>query len=87
MMNKTEFHTTDIFNINDVETRWRYFDFCHKEALKCGLTCKCIMDQTFMKLELWGNRCQFFKYYFKTLKMCLKKMDGVKRLASVITWK
>lgn len=77
-------HTKDIFNFNDEKEKWRCFDFCHKEALKCGLTCRCIIDKSFMELELWGSKSQFVKYYIKTLTKCQRKTNGIKRLVSII---
>lgn len=85
MARKVRIHTKDIFNFKDVGKKWEYYDFCHKEALKCGLSCKCFIDQPFMELELWGSKLQFVKYYVKTLLKCQKKMDGIKRLMQAIT--
>ena len=42
-MSKTYFHTYDIFNNEDITERMRYFNSCHKAALRCGLTVKSIM--------------------------------------------
>ena len=53
-MNKTYFHTYDIFDNEDVTERMRYFNSCHKAALRCGLTVRCIMKDKYPKLELWG---------------------------------
>lgn len=83
-MRKVRIHTRDIFNFNNARGM-KYFDLCHKEALKCGLTCRCITDQPFMSLELWGRKGSFIKYYTKTLLICKKKTDGIKRLISIIT--
>lgn len=85
-MEKIGFYTYDIFDIKDVDKRWKYFDFCYKEALKCGLTCRCIIKDTFMKLELWGTKYQFIKYYLKTLSKYECKLKGVKRLLASIGW-
>ena len=54
-MSKTYFHTYDIFNNEDITERMRYFNSCHKAALRCGLTVKCIMKDKYPKLELWGD--------------------------------
>ena len=86
MMNEIHFHTYDIFNIKDVEKRMRYFDSCRKVALKCGLTVRCIIKDKYPKLELWGTKSQFVKYYINTLLNCSYKFDGIKRIISVITW-
>lgn len=85
-MSKTYFHTYDIFNNEDVTERMRYFNSCHKAALRCGLTVKCIMKDKYPKLELWGAKSQFVKYYIKTLLKCVYKYDGIKRLMTTITW-
>ena len=85
-MSKTYFHTYDIFNNEDITERTRYFNSCHKAALRCGLTVKCIMEDEYPKLELWGNKSQFVKYYIKTLLKCVHKYDGIKRLMTTITW-
>lgn len=85
MMTKTCIHTKDIFNIKDTEKKMKYFNSCHKKALKCGLTCRCIIDQPFMELELWGSKWQFIKYYVNTLLKCQRKMDAIKRVMSIIT--
>lgn len=85
-MNKTYFHTYDIFNNEDVTERMRYFNSCHKAALRCGLTVRCIMKDKYLKLELWGTKSQFVKYYIKTLLKCVYKYDGIKRLITTVTW-
>ena len=59
------------------------FDSCRKKALKCGLQCKCIIDHVW-KLELWGSKYQFVKYYTSTIFENVNKIDGVKRLISFI---
>lgn len=66
-MAKICIHTYDIFDIKDATMRSRYFDFCHKKALNCGLVCRCIIRDSFTKLELWGTKRQFLKYYFQTM--------------------
>ncbi len=83
-MAKTGFHTYDIFNNEDVVTRWKYFNFCHKKALNCGLVCRCNIKDSVPKLELWGTKCQFLKYYLQTLTKCQYKLEGVKRCISFL---
>lgn len=83
-MTKSHFYTYDIFNIKDVTTRWKYFNFCHKKALNCGLVCRCIIKDSFMKLELWGTKRQFLKYYLQTMTKCEYKWEGVKRFVSFL---
>ena len=84
-MAKTMFHTYDVFDIKDSKTRWKWFDICHNQALKCGLTCRCFIENPhFLKLELWGSKQQFIKYYFITLAKTERKLEGIKRLMSFI---
>ena len=85
-MSKTHFYTRDIFDNKDVTERMRYFNSCHKAALRCGLTVRCIMKDKYPKLELWGTKSQFVKYYTKTLLKCEHKCDGIKRFMATITW-
>lgn len=83
-MTKTMYHTIDIFdNVNPV-TRMRYFDFCHKRALDIGLICKCSLKDRSSKLEMWGTKCQFLRYYLETLLKCDYKMKGFKRWFSFL---
>lgn len=82
-MKKIGFHTYDIFDIKDNDTRKKMFDSCHKKALKCGLQCRCIIDRDW-RLELWGFKCQFIKYYLITLFENVSKTYGIKRLVSFI---
>lgn len=82
-MSKIEFHTYDIFNIEDDSMRKKIFDSCHKKALRCGLRCRCIIDHDW-KLELWGFKHQFVKYYLSTIFENVSKTDGIKRLVSFI---
>lgn len=83
-MNKVRIHTYDVFNFADDSIRMRYFDFCHEKALEYGLQCKCYIEGQYPKLELWGSKYQFVKYYCITLFKTKHKMDGFKRLISII---
>ncbi len=83
-MKKIEFYTYDIFNIDNPIIRQKYFDFCHKTALKCGLVCRCAIDKPFEGLELWGTKYQFIKYYFKTITKNQSKINGIKRVISFL---
>jgi hypothetical protein len=83
-MTKTYFHTYDIFDIKDEVKRKRYFDSCLKEALNCGLTYEYFMENSIIKLELWGSRLEFLRYYLKTLIKCQHKLNGIIRLASFL---
>ena len=81
---KVNFHTTDIFGMKSISRRKAYFDFCRKQALNAGLTCKCIIrDQKWM-LELWGPRWQFLRYYLKTYTWQEEGLNGIKRFVSFI---
>lgn len=86
MTKKIRFHTYDIFNIKDVEKTIRYFNSCHKAALKCGLTVRCITEDECLKLELWGTKSQFVNYYIKTLLKCSYKFDGIKQVIWTLIW-
>jgi len=77
----TYFRTTDIFYIEGAEKGFKYFNLCHKKALKCGLVCKCIIDGSVLKLVITGTKYQFLKYYLHTLCENECKWDGIKRIA------
>lgn len=80
---KVCFHTSDIFAMKPIKERKKYFDLCHKEALKRSLICKCIIENKAWTLELWGTKCQFLKYYWKTLIWHHEDgWSGVKRFIS-----
>lgn len=83
-MTKTKFHTYDFFDFEDAEKAMKFFNFCHKKALGSGLTCKCIIDDQFPTLELWGTKYQFVNYYLQTLTKCEHVLDGVKCLLSFL---
>jgi len=77
------FHTYDIFDVKD-DIREKYFDFCHNKALACGLTCKCSIVDDIPRLEMWGTKSSFLRYYLVTLTKCEYKIGGIKRLLSFI---
>lgn len=77
------FHTYDIFNGKANNMDW--YKFCRDKALKSGLQCKCFIEESPMKLELWGNKKQFMNYYLSTIAKCYK-FDGIKRLINSIFW-
>ena len=83
-MSKNYIETSDIFNIEDAKKRMAYFDFCREKALKCGLTCKCHIEGTNTTLFMEGDKLCFIKYYLATLSKNVCKMDGIKRLISII---
>ena len=76
-------HTNDIFDNEDVSDRWRYFAECHDIALSCGIICTAHLNDV-PELEMQGSRIQMIKYYFKTLKLCDRKIRGVARLVSML---
>ena len=83
-MSKNCIRTSDIFNFEDEKKRMKYFDFCREAALKCGLMCKCHVNGIKTTLFMWGSKRQFIKYYFITLFKTKYKVDGVKRIISII---
>ena len=83
-MSKTYIKTSDIFDIKDAKKRMEYFDFCLEKALKCGLICKCHIEGTNTMLFMEGDKLCFIKYYLVTLLKDEYKIDGIKRLISII---
>lgn len=74
------YHTIDIFENKNKEERIKWLVRCHKTALKCGLTCRCInVEGNTPELEMWGTKAQFLIYYLKTLKFDAEIKDGIKR--------
>lgn len=63
----------------------KYFDFCHKKALKCGLICQCHIDGFNTKLFIEGSKLNMIKYYLITV---FKTEDNIvyaiKRISSLI---
>ena len=83
-MSKIYIKTSDIFDIKDAKKRMAYFDFCLEKALKCGLTCKCHIEGTNTTLFMEGDKLCYIKYYLATLLKNEYKIDGIKRLISII---
>ena len=83
-MSKNYIRTFDVFNIEDAKKRMAYFNFCHEKALKCGLICKCHIEGTNTTLFMEGDKLCYIKYYLATLTKTDYKMDGIKRLISII---
>ena len=83
-MSKIYIRTSDIFNLEDAKKRMAYFNFCHEKALKCGLICKCHIEGTNTTLFMEGDKLCYIKYYLATLTKTDYKMDGIKRLISII---
>lgn len=83
-MSKTYIRTFDVFNIEDEKKRMKYFDLCRKKALKCGLICQCHIEGMNTTLFMEGSKQQFVKYYSASLLKTKHKIDGIKRLISII---
>ncbi|MDO5399001.1 MAG: hypothetical protein Q4G33_13845 [bacterium] len=84
-MSKIRIKTGDVFNIKSENIRQKYFDYCHKKALKCGIQCIAdITEEGFMILKMTGSKTQLVKYYLITLFKTTHKADGIKRLFSII---
>ena len=85
-MSKTYIRTRDIFNIENENVNQRYLKYCYEKAIKFGIQCKKHMnEQHFMVLELSGSKYQLAKYYLVTMLKTSNKLDGVKRLISILT--
>lgn len=85
-MSKTYIRTSDIFNIKNEVINQRYFKYCYQKAIKYGIQCtKHMNEQHFIVLGLSGNKYQLVKYYLATMLKTQNKLDGVKRLISIIT--
>ena len=84
-MKKIYIKTSDIFNYKDEVKRMKYFDFCHKKALKCGLICRCHIDGVNTKLFIKGSKWDIIKYYLITVfKTEDDTIDAIKRIVSLI---
>ena len=84
-MRKIYIRTSDIFEYNDEVKRMKYFDFCHKKALKCGLICRCHIDGVNTKLFIEGSKWDIIKYYLITVfKTEDNTIDAIKRITSLI---
>ena len=84
-MRKIYIRTSDIFNYKDEVKRMKYFDFCHKKALKCGLICRCHIDGINTKLFIEGSKWNIIKYYLTTVfKTKDNTVDAIKRITSLI---
>ena len=83
-MSKIYIRTSDIFSIEDAKKRMKYFNFCRKKALKCGLICKCHIEGEKTTLFMEGSKLQYIKYYLATLLKTRYKTDGIERLVSII---
>ena len=84
-MRKIYIRTSDIFEYKDEVKRIKYFDFCHKKALECGLICRCHIDGVNTKLFIEGSKWNIIKYYLMTVfKTEDNTIDAIKRIASLI---
>ena len=80
-MQKTYIRTKDIFDGKSD----KHFGYCSRKAIKYGLDCvKCTNEDGILELHLSGPKCQFIKYYFATISKTDKKINGLKRLISII---
>ena len=84
-MRKIYIRTSDIFEYKDEVKRMKYFDFCHKKALKCGLICRYHIDGVNTKLFIEGSKWNIIKYYLVTVfKTEDNTIDAIKRITSLI---
>lgn len=87
---KTLYKTNDIFNFRNEKLNYEALLICKDLANKCGLiTGRIFTDEetnTMWKLELYGTKEAFIKYYFKTIKINLSFKDGLKRFINVLKW-
>lgn len=84
-MRKIYIRTSDVFEYKDKVKRMKYFDFCHKKALKCGLICRCHIDGVNTKLFIEGSKWDIIKYYLITVfKTEDNIIDAIKRITSLI---
>ena len=84
-MRKIYIRTSDVFDYKDEAKRMKYFDFCHKKALKCGLICRCHIDGVNTKLFIEGSKWNIIKYYLVTVfKTEDNTVDAIKRITSLI---
>ena len=84
-MRKIYIKTSDVFDYKDEVKRMKYFDFCHKKALKCGLICRCHIDGVNTKLFIKGSKWNVIKYYLVTVfKTEDSIVDAIKRITSLI---
>lgn len=84
-MRKIYIKTSDVFDYKDEVKRMKYFDFCHKKALKCGLICRCHIDGVNTKLFIKGSKWNIIKYYLITVfKTEDNIVDAIKRITSLI---
>ena len=80
-MQKTYIRTKDVFDGKS----YKHFGYCSRKAIKYGLDCvKHINKDGILELHLSGPKCQFIKYYFVTISKTDKKINGLKRLISII---
>ncbi len=83
-MRKIYIRTSDIFDYKNAEKRMKYFDFCRKKALECGLVCHCHIDGMDTTLFIEGRKLDVIRYYLATALKTKDGMNGIKRLISII---
>lgn len=83
-MRKIYIRTSDIFDYKNAEKRMKYFNFCRKKALECGLVCHCHIDGMDTTLFIEGRKLDVIRYYLATALKTKDGMNGIKRLISII---
>lgn len=86
----TLYRTYDIFNFGSEKLNYEALLNCKIVADKCGLIIgKCYTDEEthgIYKLQLYGTKEAFVKYYFKTIKINISIKEGLKRFLNVLKW-
>lgn len=83
-MSKIYIRTKDVFNIYDANFNQKCLNYCYEKALKYGILCGKTYNKKHWVLELAGPKHQVVKYYFVTMLKTTNKINGIKRLISVI---
>lgn len=79
---KKMFRTYDAFD----SVAMRYFEDCKRKAKVFHIFHYAVINNDERILILSGNKIQFIKYYCTTLLKWHRKIDGIRRLISVIFW-
>ncbi len=84
-MKKIVYYTSDVFEHPNVIARRKWLDRCYKIAVKCGLTCRKVVDENReFTLYMHGPKLAFVKYYLMTFEHpgCIAHL---KRIMQIIT--
>ncbi len=84
-MQKVIYHTADIFSHSNTATKRKWLDRCYKIAVKCGLTCRKVVEENRdLVLDMHGSKLAFVKYYLMTFEHpgCIAHL---KRIMQIIT--